>query len=261
MLRLLINLDRSPDRLKFMQKELSSLGVQYERVIAIDGQELSNEEIQSLTPYQYSKTKLWFPYKLSKAEYACFLSHRKCWKKLIESSEEYALILEDDIKFIPEATAFFKNSDWIPNDVHLIQLHAPLLPQLFQVKNLTIPIKGTPSHSLYEVVHPTANGTPAYIISKTAAKIALSNSLQIAAPIDEFLFSPKSPIRRLINFYKLDPGLGYQIDIPSTIVTSPRNRHKPFLCRVHPFSIWLKCHTLYLKFTYTKTKTFKTTSK
>ena len=241
-----------------MQKELSALGVQYERVTAIDGQTLSNKKIQSLTPYQYSKSKLWFPYKLSKAEYACFLSHRKCWKKLIESPEEYALILEDDIKFIPDTIAFFKNSDWIPNDVHLIQLHAPLVPQLFQVKKLNIPIKGNPSYKLYEIVHPTANGTPAYIISKTAAKILLSKSLQIAAPIDEFLFSPKSPIRRFVNFYKLDPGLGYQIDTPSTIVTSPRNRSKPLLCRFHPFSIWLKLYITFLKLAYTKKKTFCT---
>ena len=78
MLRLLINLDRSPDRLQIMKKELSTLKISFERIAAVDGALLSDEYIKSITPRQYSKEKLWFPYNLIKTEYACFLSHRKC---------------------------------------------------------------------------------------------------------------------------------------------------------------------------------------
>lgn len=260
MLRLLINLDRSPDRLQFMKTELSNLNLTFERIPAVDGKSLTVAQLQALTPKLYSKEKLWFPYNLINTEYACFLSHRCCWNRLLKSGEEFALVMEDDIKFIPESSVYLKDSSWIPNNVHLIQLHSPLKPQRFQIKNSEIIIDNNPPRTLYEIVHPTANGTPAYIISRKAAQIALDMSSLVGAPIDEFLFSPKSPFHKKINFHKIFPGLGFQIDTPSTILSQPRNRHKPFLCRLHPFSIWLKIHLLADKLKYTKEKDFFTST-
>lgn len=45
MLRLLINLDRSQDRLQVISKALTDLGLSFSRVQAIDGKKLTEEEV------------------------------------------------------------------------------------------------------------------------------------------------------------------------------------------------------------------------
>ena len=73
MLHLFINLERSLARRQLLEKELSKLSIQFERIPAIDGNKLCMEYIKSLKPNILSTKKLWFPYSLIKTEYACFL--------------------------------------------------------------------------------------------------------------------------------------------------------------------------------------------
>lgn len=49
MLRLLINLDRSQDRLQVISKALTDLGLSFSRVQAIDGKKLTEEEVRQWT--------------------------------------------------------------------------------------------------------------------------------------------------------------------------------------------------------------------
>jgi len=42
-----------------------------------------------------------YPFGLTKAETACFMSHRKCWKIIAEGDAPFALIAEDDLKVDP----------------------------------------------------------------------------------------------------------------------------------------------------------------
>jgi GR25 family glycosyltransferase involved in LPS biosynthesis len=39
-----------------------------------------------------------YPYTLKKGEVACFLSHRKVWKMIAEGADDFALVLEDDVR-------------------------------------------------------------------------------------------------------------------------------------------------------------------
>lgn len=247
MLHLFINLERSLARRQLLEKELSKLSIQFERIPAIDGNKLCMEYIKSLKPNILSTKKLWFPYSLIKTEYACFLSHRNCWQRLVDSNEDFALILEDDIKFTPGAGPYIANSDWIPQNIHLVQLCAPFAsPQVLQVKNNTISIQNNKG-LLYEVVSPTAIGAIAYIISREAAEESIKLTTKISAPVDEFLFSPKSPLRKKYPVFKINPGIGYQNGLTSTISTSPRNGSKPLVARIHPYSIMLKLKILFLQ--------------
>lgn len=257
MLRLFINLDRAPKRLELIEQRLSHFSCPFERVAAIDGKSLNQSDIDLLKPHLFSLNKIWFPYQLINNEYACFLSHRKCWEKLVESKEDYAVILEDDVEFSPDAEAYLTNSDWIPSHVHIIQLAAPFAPpQTLYVKNQSIVIHKNNYANLYEIVAPTAIGAIAYIISRKAATIALEMSSQIAAPVDEFLFSPKSPLRKKFSFFKLSPGIGYQCGITSTISTHPRNGTKPLIARLHPYSFFLKFKLICKRLTHTQKVNF-----
>lgn len=138
MLRLVINLDRSPDRLQLIKDQLDQLSLSFERIQAFDGKSFNPSDIESIKPNLLSLNKIWFPYHLINTEYACFLSHRKCWERLLDSTEDYAVILEDDVELASDAIMYLANSDWIPKHIHLIQLCAPFSsPQILYAKKTT----------------------------------------------------------------------------------------------------------------------------
>lgn len=64
----LINLDHRTDRLDFMQKQLDAIGLMVTRISAVNGLGAADIGYSEHHP------------RLSKGEYACYLSHVKCWK-------------------------------------------------------------------------------------------------------------------------------------------------------------------------------------
>ncbi|MBW3095709.1 glycosyltransferase family 25 protein [Pseudohoeflea coraliihabitans] len=74
-------------------------------VDAVAGAQLNQDDIDAV--YQRSRFWLPYPFRLSRAEIACFLSHRKAWRAIVESGDEAAIIVEDDAQIdtdrFPEA--------------------------------------------------------------------------------------------------------------------------------------------------------------
>ena len=91
----LINLDRNPERLAFMDEQLKRLGVDYERVPAVDGRALSPEE----RARGFSRVRSFIAAKkrLSDAEVGVAMSHVACCRRVLAEEEPYALVLEDDV--------------------------------------------------------------------------------------------------------------------------------------------------------------------
>ena len=92
----IINLEKSAIRRQYMQDLLSPypfLDVVF--VKAIDGRLLSEEERSSR--FDYAKSKKVYGRSLNAGEVGCALSHRKVYELLLENTEPYALVLEDDI--------------------------------------------------------------------------------------------------------------------------------------------------------------------
>ena len=90
---LVINLDRSPNRLKKISAQLDRLGLNWQRVTAVDGATLNMDDITVLdTPrfhQQHGKPPL-------PGELGCYLSHIKALEALLSTDHEWGLILEDD---------------------------------------------------------------------------------------------------------------------------------------------------------------------
>ena len=99
----LINLDRHPERLEHMRKQLN--GVAFERISAIDG---SNDP---------PTTK-----GLSRFELACLESHKLAWRQFLDSPETQACFIEDDLHVWPGFAAVVGDSSWIPSDAHSVKL-------------------------------------------------------------------------------------------------------------------------------------------
>lgn len=109
----LINLDRAVHRFEFMDAQLRRLGLEYERTTAVDRLDLD----PSVSEYDAKGYKLLHGRKFHDGEVACYLSHIACLRAFLNSSVEYALILEDDCRLPNDLhaiiqTAIFNGADW-----------------------------------------------------------------------------------------------------------------------------------------------------
>jgi len=114
LLVIVINLNRRPERLQAMHALLDPLGISWQRLPAVDGADLSDEQLAQLcTPaalaaMQEAEAKGWptidttsstrsFDPRLTRAAVGCALSHRAALEMLQQSGKPEVLILEDDL--------------------------------------------------------------------------------------------------------------------------------------------------------------------
>lgn len=95
-----INLERSKDRLLNIDNNLRKFNVKYSRFNAIDGKELSQDEIKL-------NTSFWCRYFLcNRSIIGCAMSHITLWNIISKSEAKWHLILEDDVEFTNETINF-----------------------------------------------------------------------------------------------------------------------------------------------------------
>ena len=228
MLRLVVNLSRSPERWKAIKAQLDHLQIPVERLEAVDGKMLSEEEVGKLT----SSVHFSMGRELGRGEIGCFLSHRKCWEKLLDSDEKYALVMEDDLILSDRSPEFMLSDDWIPDVCDLIQLFISPNRKKYVCCNDECDL--VTGDQLWIPVSPTPVGTLAYIISREAAKVALEESETFNLPVDEFLFV-RSFVAKQFPCYRLNHTIAKLADIPSEINRSKRRSKTTILLEIQRF--------------------------
>lgn len=226
-LRLVINLDRSPERLASITGQLSGQGLSFERVPAVDGRKMSPEEFERLEARYDDPRKFVFRKALFPTEIACFLSHAACWQKLVESDSEWCLVMEDDITLSPRFKQFAASSDWIPEGVRVAQLHG-FRGTAFAVGE-SYPALDT---ELLRIVRPTPLCCLAYLIHREAAAWALASYRPIPAPVDDWLFCPYSDFARRFPPHRLLSACVTESSLPSDIGNRARRRTQPLSLKV-----------------------------
>ncbi|GLP95587.1 glycosyltransferase family 25 protein [Paraferrimonas sedimenticola] len=103
---LLINMDRSSERLEQCQRKFAAAGLEFERVAGIDGSHLSESEVAQYTSPNLSAQQ--YHRELSRGEIGCYLSHRKAWQTIVDRQLPYALVLEDDFEVIGNVDKAFE---------------------------------------------------------------------------------------------------------------------------------------------------------
>ena len=98
----IIHMSSSTQRRENVEKLLSTLP-QAETVEAVTGRDPS--QIASMPVHSGDLHSPRYPFPLMPAEIGVFLSHRKCWQKLVDSDDDYALIAEDDLSLAPDQFA------------------------------------------------------------------------------------------------------------------------------------------------------------
>ncbi len=115
-----INMDRSKDRLTQINKKLNLLGITYTRISAVDGNKLSDKEINESSTVGCAKF-------CNYGTIGCALSHKFIWSEVIRRGLKKVLIFEDDAEFADDFDKRFLSS-WaaVPQDWELVQLGCSL---------------------------------------------------------------------------------------------------------------------------------------
>ena len=227
----LINLDRSKDRLQSMTASLNLLEIDFERVSAVDRDTLSdllgNKEIDS--------PSLNYPHSLTKGEIACFLSHKKCWEKLVNSEEDWALILEDNCDFSKVANKYLNNTAWIPKECQIIHLtYSPKWMYFSEHIDLAC------GNALIHTECSVPVGTSAYVISREAAALALAHSKVISEPVDNFLFGKYSDFPVVVPCWRLRDSIVRRAEVKTLIPGRGKKNNRFEFLALHPGRLYKK---------------------
>ena len=192
-----ISLERMPERRKFMDAQLSALGLEAEFVEAVDGLELSEATLKANYKHTYGG--------MSPTEIGCAWSHRNVYKRLIDSQEEYALVLEDDAVLAPDIVQFLEIIPKIASDWELISLYwwcrwfsakphifrsrFPL--NLYNQRKFELGGSSPRKYRLGEFLLPIG-GAVGYLVSRQGAQLLMRHNTPIVSLAD-YLFGNITP--------------------------------------------------------------------
>lgn len=173
----LINMENDEIRLKKSVSILSEIGMDFERIEAIDGRKLSVSDIEK--SYDESLNNRCFKHPLLHAEIGCYLSHRLAWQKIVDGESEGAFIFEDDFSVTGDLKTVIRavTNDKQPWDIIKLYTRRPH-KKMFHAKSLG------KSHKLVKPYN-IPNTTLAYAIKRDAAKKLLEEKLPFYRPVDE----------------------------------------------------------------------------
>jgi GR25 family glycosyltransferase involved in LPS biosynthesis len=92
----IIHLERAVERRDQVAAIARALPGTAEIVPAVDGKDLPKDIVDKI--YRQRLFKPHYPFALKPGEIGCFLSHRRCWQKIVDSGDNGALIIEDDVE-------------------------------------------------------------------------------------------------------------------------------------------------------------------
>ena len=90
-----LNLDRAPDRWKYMLTVLDEQGLSAERLPAVDGKNLTDAEMRT------QSTQL-AAFLQPRGVIGCYLSHKRFWQLVVDRNLPEAIIFEDDVRLVDD---------------------------------------------------------------------------------------------------------------------------------------------------------------
>jgi glycosyl transferase family 25 len=175
MLVMVINLDRSKDRLERMTTELGRLRLDWERIPAVDGVKVPETERRQvlnepLFHRNHGSTVL-------PGELGCYLSHVQAIRRFLSSDAQFAVILEDDASLDNGLPAVLSALQKCPERWDMVKLSAVHAGTPVGVHPLT------DCHGL-AVMLTRCTGSSAYVINRRAANAYDHGLLPMSLPYD-----------------------------------------------------------------------------
>ncbi len=177
---------RSQDRKKHIVRQLDRLNVAHEFIDAIDGQEMSDQEIEACGGDSFPPWSSLNARRLMRGEIGCLLSHLTVYKKMIDEDIEGACVFEDDVILEEDLGMLLKNRWFFERpDYELL-----LLGHSGQCHDFSRGVECSSDRenvfSRYHIAKPIEcpYGTFGYIIKKPAAIKLLRHAYPLRMPMD-----------------------------------------------------------------------------
>ena len=190
-----IHLRRSISRLDAVRDLQARCPVQVFVQDAIDGSLLDESSITSC--YTRSLLSPKYPFSLRPAEIAIFLSHRSCWRRMIDEGADAALILEDDVGLSSEFDDAFSLACEHIHDLGVVQFQFRKFRGEARTAVVPAGVSGLRIHE--HVVVPL--GAVAQLVSKEAAERLMEVTGRFDRPVDTFLQLRKITGQRVYSMY------------------------------------------------------------
>ena len=187
-----INRTKDVERMSRFEASCRKWGINYARVEGIDlrqSREILQNYRERIAITCYNKTEF------VRGIYGCFLGHREAWKTLVESNSDWALICEDDARFLGPIPKMIKQFS-LPGTAEFVFCNQRMvdghLPQSSSHKNLEFDFL-TADEALKCLLdftpHIVAPGGDAYLLSKMGARklLTIFDETQMNFDVDWFM--------------------------------------------------------------------------
>lgn len=207
---LVINLDRSPERLAFMQAQADRIGFDIDRIPGVDGLNVPPELANYFTHIQKNKPPI-----IADGAVGCYASHLRAYQRIQDAGAPCGLVLEDDVQLpdnLPEVLDEILHS--LPAGWDFVHLaHRPTRA----VKPLVALSSGA-AIVRYSRIPPNAAG---YLMSAAGAAKLLNPNISRFWAID---LDTRRPWLFGHDTYGVDPPPLLQLPMPTTIPKSRTRR-------------------------------------
>ena len=178
MITYLINLKRANDRLVSAKETFDKAGINFNHEEAIDGKDLS------LPHKNYSELKynLLHGKKTNLGELGCYFSHLKVLKKFLNTTEDWALVCEDDIEFHEDIVEIINSALGSGINFDLLRLSGG--SNRDKEKGLPLKLKKIYKDFFLSLNFGFKSGTGCYLINRLAAKNIIKKINSMSLPID-----------------------------------------------------------------------------
>jgi glycosyl transferase family 25 len=169
-----INLDRAPDRLTRISRQLHDLRLPFNRLPAVDARCLTPAQAAAIDEMGYRRKHGKTPLA---GELGCYLSHVEVMRRFMAGAARFALVLEDDALLQPSLPAVLRGLLQHPARWDMVKLSA--------VHSGT-PVRGievAAGHRL-AVMLSRCTGSSAYLMNRRAAGRYLQGLLPMSLPYD-----------------------------------------------------------------------------
>ncbi len=191
---LVINLEKSVDRLEFQKNQLTKLGISMQRLSAIECEDISEKD--------YELQANGWERKMRPAEVACFLSHKAVWQYVYESNKPW-LIMEDDALLAKSVPAILQAIEDNNLKVDYINFETRNRHKWLSRRSIDL-VNDYQMRKLFQ----DRNGSAAYLLFPTGAKKLLSRAHHsMPALADAFISSTYE-----LNAWQVYPAAAIQLD-------------------------------------------------
>lgn len=201
----IVNLERDKHRKDYVLSVLEPYPfLSVEVIPAVEGKLLSSAEVES--KFDTSMSFKRYGRDLNRGEIGCTLSHFNCYKRLLESNKQYALILEDDITILRDLNVIKELIEYLQQEIPII---------IFLSGDYWYTQENKISDDYYLSSVYDAVGSYAYLINKQAAELILSQNRKASCAADNWsLYRSQGVNLKAIRPYLIDANIE---DFESTI--------------------------------------------